>query len=424
MSAVFSWALDSQSYNVWGAILVTPMIILLNLMLIRRVTRGSGEPWLPAILSVALAAKIVGALVRYLVAYGVYGGAADAERYNVYAAGQYGLWRQGFVVWDWGSAQGTQYMELITTAIYTVIGPSPLAGFLVFGSFAFWGQYLLFRAFRISLPEGDGRRYALLVLLLPSLLYWPSSIGKESWLMLFVGVTALGAAKMFVRQRGALGLLAVGAVGTTLIRPHIAVLLFAGVLVAQLFRPSGSASTDILRKVGGIAILGGAAYVISTKSATFLGIDDFNWQALSETVTFRSEQTVQGGSEFSPVPLTSVTGIPAALATVLFRPFTWEAHSVQLLVQSLEGFFLLILTVRAWPQLRGLPKLLRHNPYVVFSVVYTLAFMWAFSGLGNFGILARQRVLMIPFFLVLLCLPARRKVSSDQLESEFYDAHR
>ena len=78
-------------------------------------------------------------------------------------------------------------MELITTGVYTVIGPITLAGFLVFSSFAFWGAYLLYRAFRIAVPNGDARRYALLVFLLPSMLYWPSSIGKEAWLMLFVG---------------------------------------------------------------------------------------------------------------------------------------------------------------------------------------------------------------------------------------------
>jgi hypothetical protein len=401
------------------------MIVLCNVLLIRRVARRNAEPWLLSVLGLAFAAKVAGTLVRYLVAYGVYDGLADAERYNVYAAEQYRLWRQGFVVWDWGSAQGTQYMELITTAIYTVIGPSTLAAFLVFGSFAFWGQYLLYRAFRIALPDGNGRRYALLVLFLPSMLYWPSSIGKESWLMLFVGVTALGAAKLFARDRGALLLLALGAVGTTLIRPHIAVMLFAGLMVAQLFRPGGTASTDILRKVGGIAVLALAGYVLTSQSATFLGIDDFDWQAVSETVDFRSEQTTQGGSAFSPVPITSFLGIPVALVTVLFRPFPWEAHNAQLLAQSLEGLLLLVLTVRAWPQLRGLPRLMRRNAYVVFCVVYSSAFIWAFSGIGNFGILARQRVLMIPFFLVLLALPAAdRALEQANPDKELDDARR
>jgi len=49
---------------------------------------------------------------------------------------------------------------------------------------------------------------------------------------------------------------------------------------------------------------------------------------------------------------------------------------------------------------------MRANPYVAFSVFYVLSFVWAFSNIGNFGILARQRVLMLPLFLVVLALPA------------------
>ena len=48
---------------------------------------------------------------------------------------------------------------------------------------------------------------------------------------------------------------------------------------------------------------------------------------------------------------------------------------------------------------------MRTNPYVTFAVVYALAFIIAFAGFANFGILARQRTLMLPFFLVLLALP-------------------
>jgi hypothetical protein len=48
---------------------------------------------------------------------------------------------------------------------------------------------------------------------------------------------------------------------------------------------------------------------------------------------------------------------------------------------------------------------MRTNSYIVFAVVYASAFIVAFSGFSNFGILARQRVLMLPLFLVLLALP-------------------
>jgi hypothetical protein len=405
-SLAFAWAVEHQAYNVWGAMIAVPLVVAGNAVLIWRVCAREKDQFVVRVIAVGFAAKLAGALVRYGVAYGVYEGAADAERYNVYAATHYFMWRQGTFTWEWGGKQGTQYMELLTTAVYTVIGPSPLTGFAVFSSFAFWGAYLLYRAFAIAVPTGDARRYAVLLFLLPSMLYWPSSIGKEAWLMLFFGVTALGTAKFFARQRGGLVLVALGVVATAVIRPHIAIMMFAAIAMAQLFRPTRARSLDVISKFAGITVMGLALGVLATQSASLLGIDDLSWQGISETVNWRSGLTEQGGSAFTPVPIWSLFGIPMAFLTVVFRPFPWEAGNVQLILQSLEGLLLLVLTVRAWPRLRHLPRLMRTNSYLVYAVVYVSAFIVAFSGFGNFGILARQRVLMIPLFIVLLALPS------------------
>jgi hypothetical protein len=406
LAGTFAWVLGTESYNLWGALITVPVVVAINVILIGRVSRREDEPWLAFLLGVALAAKLAASLARYYVAYVLYSGQADAQGYNLAAASLYDDWRRGNITWEWGGKQGTQYLELITTAVYTVVGPSPLAGFIIFASMAFWGQYLLFRAFRVALPDGDGKRYALLVMLLPSMLYWPSSIGKEAWLLLFVGVTALGAARFFTRQKGALVLLGVGAAGITLIRPHLAVLLFGALAVAQLFRPQARQSTGVLSKLGGLVVLVVAGVILTSQSASFLGIDDFSWQAVSDSVDKASDQASEGGgSAFESTPIRSPVDVPSAAVTVVFRPFPWEAHNAQMLLQGLEGLLLIVLLVRAWPRWRHLPSVMRASPYVTFAVVYVAGFIWAFSGFGNFGILARQRVLMLPFFLVLLALP-------------------
>lgn len=398
--------MDTQSYNSWGALIVVPVVVALNAVLLMAAARRERDPWFTRVLVLGFAAKMVGVFGRYFVAYYIYRGTADAEGYNQYAVTHYLYWRAGNITWDPSSKPGTQAMELLTTALYTVVGPTVLSAFFVFGSLAFWGVYLLYRAFRIALPGADHRRYALLLFLLPSLLYWPSSIGKESWILLFIGVTALGAARFFNRQivSGA-PLLVVGALGTALIRPHVTVLLFAALFVAQIVRPTTKTSTSILTKAAGLFVLGIAGVILATQSAQFLGIDDFSWQAVADQVEWAGGQTAQGGSVFTPVPLNTPLGIPAAVVTLLFRPFPWEASNVQMLLQSLEGLLLIWLTITAWPRLKALPRLLRRNPYLVFALVYTLAFIIAFAGFANFGILARQRVLMLPFFLVLLSLP-------------------
>ena len=57
--------------------------------------------------------------------------------------------------------------------------------------------------------------------------------------------------------------------------------------------------------------------------------------------------------------------------------------------------------------LRNLWRQMRDSPYVAYSVGIVLSFTYAFSAFSNFGILARQRVQVLPFFLVLLCIPER-----------------
>ena len=83
-----------------------------------------------------------------------------------------------------------------------------------------------------------------------------------------------------------------------------------------------------------------------------------------------------------------------------------------MLMQSLEGLLVIVLIVRYWSRVKQLPRIMRTNPYVVFAVVYCLAFIIAFAGFANFGILARQRTLMIPLFVVLLALPAASGTAS------------
>ncbi|MDO5499330.1 MAG: hypothetical protein Q4F67_06575 [Propionibacteriaceae bacterium] len=386
-------------------------------MLLWIASRVERDPVVTKLLFAGFAAKCVGVFFRYVSVFFIYDRVGDAVRYNDFATLYYQSWRAGVITWpQYDGKAGTQALELITTAVYVFTGPSPLAGFYVFGSMAFWGTYLIFRAFRTAVPDGRYRRYAALLFLLPSMLYWPSSIGKESWQLLFVGVVAYGVGRFFTGRWTGLIWIALGAAGVGLIRPHIALLLIAALVTAQLLRRTSKTPAAFLAKIVGVAVMLGALVFFIQSSADFLGLDEVTADSVTEKVEWAGGQTAQGGSAFTPVPLTSPIGIPMAFLTVLFRPFPWEASSGLVLLQSLEGIVLIGLLIKAWPQLRQLPKLLGVTPYLTFALAYVCAYVLAFSGFGNFGIIARQRSLMLPFFLVLLALPlvidARRRSRS------------
>ncbi|MDQ4044748.1 MAG: hypothetical protein M3173_04785, partial [Chloroflexota bacterium] len=248
------------------------------------------------------------------------------------------------------------------------------------------------------------RRFALLVFLLPSLLYWPSSIGKDAWMLLTLGVAALGTAKIVTGRRSGVVALALGIAGMGFVRPHVAAMVLVAVLIAMIPRRAGGASARFGARLAIIAVtlLGGSFLLQEVES--FFGLEGDLREArgvLEET----EQRTTQGGSSFSAEPVESITDLPNALVTVLFRPFPHEAHNVQSLISSLEGVFLLVLFLAAARRLARAPTAAWREPYLLFTLAYSLLFVVAFSGFGNFGILARQRIQVLPLLLVLLTFP-------------------
>jgi hypothetical protein len=200
----------------------------------------------------------------------------------------------------------------------------------------------------------------------------------------------------------AAGLLGVGLM--FLVRPHVALLVIVGFAVALFARPTHqrSGARLVARLVCIVLLLFGGSYVAST-ATQFLGTEDDITAALDSTVA----QTEQGGAAFKASVVRSPIDYPIAFATVWFRPFPTEASGGggPQLASSFENMFLLGLLMFSWKQLRTLPRAVIRIPYATYAVVYSLVFVYAFSAIGNFGILARQRTQGTVLFFVVLCLP-------------------
>ena len=87
---------------------------------------------------------------------------------------------------------GTGWIRYVSGITHAFVIDDMFVTFLIFTFLSFIGVYLCYLAFVRAVPEGDHRRYALLLFLWPSLLFWPSSIGKEAWMLFGIGVTVLG----------------------------------------------------------------------------------------------------------------------------------------------------------------------------------------------------------------------------------------
>ena len=407
--AALSWSMEHATYDVWGALISVPLLVVISVPLLRRAIRIEGERWFTSLFIAAFALKLGGGLARYFVVQYTYSGVADANSFDQSGQRLSHLWIHGQFSIDTGSSiVGNGFLRLLTAAVYTLSGPSRISGFVVFSWIGFWGLYFAYRAFRLALPDGAYRRYALLVFFLPSLLFWPSSIGKEAWMTFSVGLIALGAAKLYVRRRGGYVVLALGLAAGALVRPHVIVFAVAGVLVGYVLGPRrrpGPASA--VWKTVGVAVLTVAAFILIHRAAGFVGLHRISGEEITSTLKSIGGRTSEAGSHFTPTPVNSPADFPKGLVTVLFRPFPWEAHNAQAVVSSIEGLALVALMVLSWRRLLRLPKLLLRRPYVAFCVIYMILFVYAFSAFSNFGILVRERVQVLPFFLVLAALPLR-----------------
>ncbi|MGH8900394.1 MAG: hypothetical protein ACRDYA_01610 [Egibacteraceae bacterium] len=398
------------SYDTWGGLVIGPLLFAVTLPLANRVARVEQDPRIVWLLMWGLVFKLAASFVRYLVAFEVYDGVADANAYVHVGTQLSELFRQGIFALEPGRPLiGTRFIEIVTGVVYTLTGPTKLGGFLVFSWLAYWGLYLFYRAFRIAYPEGDRRRYALLVFFLPSLLFWPSSIGKDAWMILTLGLCAYGVARVLTNDVKGYLPLSVGLLGVTMVRPHMSALVCCGMMLSYLVRrsPERRSIFGPLARGIGIAVLVAGSLVIITQAERFFGIETQGAAEGVNAVFAQTErQTAQGGSEIEVTPVRSPLQLPLATVTVLFRPFPFEAHNVQNLIASLEGLALMSLVALSLPRFASLPSQLRHHPYLIFAAVYSLLFIVAFSNIGNLGILARQRAQLFPFALVFFALPA------------------
>jgi hypothetical protein len=317
---------------------------------------------------------------------------------------------------------GTGGIRIIAGAVSVVTGTNIAAKFLIFAWMGFLGSYLLYRAFATALPNADHKRYALLVFLWPSLLFWPSSIGKDCWMLLTLGIASLGAARILVRRPGGYTLLVIGLLAGSFVRPHVALMSLLAFGVALLLgrrestRPGVTPSS--VAKVAGLVVLIAVGGVLVSRAADVLDVNDFSSSSINTALETNVGRTDQGGSSFAAANPQNPIGYVEATVTILFRPFPFESHGAEQIATSLEGIFLLGLVCASWRRIVSAFGRLRSEPYVTYAVVYLLIFFFAFGTIGNFGILARQRSQAMPFVFVLLALyPATRKTDPAKRET-------
>ena len=404
-------------------------ILLGGLPLTRRFAIAIKAPELANLLFGALITKMAFAVVRYIFIYTVYDGLGDAAQYDRVGWQFAQLVRKGNLSPSIPALENTEdatrRLTKVTGYLYAIIGHSQYAGFFIFAVAAFVGLLLTARGVQIALPEVSTKRLYVALLFFPSLLFWPASIGKDSLMVLLLGTSVLGAGMLLAPRTRPLGVIpfGLGLASMLMIRPHVGLMSVMALavsvglsVIARAESHRNSTRARFIRALLLIVMVIGS--IVAAGSVTRL-FDEKAGEATSMQGAFKEtlRLTQVGNSKFQPVEMSSPVALPAAVVSVFFRPFPWEVRNVNTLISGLEGVALLVALVASQRRLRSIGRLAFRRPIVIFALVYIVMFTVAFSNIGNFGILARQRTQALPLIVILVAFPlvddVRRERSGD-----------
>ncbi len=414
-----------------GPFLVPVAALLLSVAAARRMARvHPAEPWIGRWLIIGTVAKIAASYLRYYNLVVTYNGQGDATGYDQYGREFAHAWATGGKVPVLSNLRETNFIRWFTGVVYYVFGSNLLTGTFVFGLLALLGSYFWYRATVDAVPIVNPRMYLALVLFAPSILFWPALVGKEALMQFGLGVVALGASYL-LRQHLLTGLLITLSGGWLLwvVRPHLLALVAVGAGAAYLagrVRREGRRAGLLSRPLGIIVVAFLVAFAIG-QGAKFLGINALSPSSIQGELDQQTTRSDQGGSHFNngnnslnPIYL------PRDAVTVLVRPFPWEAGGGLQILAALEGTALGFLLVWRFASLRVALSRSREAPFLMLCWVLTALYAIAFASFANFGLLVRQRSLVLPAVFVLVAvdpaLDRRRRARISSITSGSSDS--
>jgi hypothetical protein len=280
-----------------------------------------------------------------------------------------------FVVWltSFPTSLGFTYWPL--AFLYNALGAAGLVFF-----------YAALREVAGPSPTRLTRFLIPLCVLIPSLSFWTSGIGKDSIALLSVGLFLWSVMSLGRRQPGAV----FGALIMFMVRPHIAILMVIAVAAGTLFVPRLERGVRLAM----LALASAAAAFAVPLALLYAGTGRF--ASIGEYIGERQEQNLGGGSS---IDITSMN--PAfRLLSYLYRPLPTDASGVEQLAASLDNLFLIALTGVGLVAMSraGFVRVIR--AYGI-PLLYGLACLLLLSQVtANLGLAMRQKWMLVPALML------------------------
>lgn len=321
-------------------------------------------------------------------------------------------WRgpaQGELFTTYGEVLGTGMVEILMYPFAYWFKLSFFSCFLPFAALGSIGTLLL-GATVIHLRQGDMTKLTWVLLALPNCIFWSSAPGKDV-MMWFFGSLLLYT--LFCMRGGLKGItfLLFSLAGMFAFRPHVAIASILALLPVLLRAPHGVVWLSRYRIGVFVFCLIGLLVAIPL-AKDYLRVEDFtDVSAYTERFKASGElYSAENEGEASSIDLTGASP-PMRMVAFMFRPLFFDANGLMGVLASLENLLLLVLTILIIFKRRFWWGLLNRD-FLISAPLYLWCFSWimlSMSGGNNLGLFARQKVQLMPFWILLMCLLATRK---------------
>ncbi len=318
-------------------------------------------------------------------------------------------------------------------AVFSVIGFGTYSTIaILFSLFSFWGLWLMYNIFCKIDPKLK-YYFAIAIFFIPSVVFWGSGLLKDSLMMGCLGLLFYGFYNLFISRTNIIKSLIyifIAFIILYYIRIYILLGFVPPALVWVFMTNNKKIRNPIIRRfIAPIFIALGVLFAYLFAVNITEGHSKYDLSKISERTKINAQylyrvSIAQDGSAYYLEGLdgtieSMVKIAPQAIFVTLFRPLLWEARNPLMLISAIESFVFLVFTVLVLFKTGPVQiiKLISANPFLLFSIIFTLALAVAI-GLNsfNFGTLVRYKISILPFyfsFLAILYFHRRANIIND-----------
>ena len=309
---------------------------------------------------------------------------------------------------DWLDLYGTSttFIDFIAYPLTNMVNLPYVIVMVIFAWIGYLGFIFTYLFFRENIPIKinlfNKWDFLTVLLFLPNMHFWTSSLGKGS--VIFLGIMMFVYALKVPKKRWLT--LLVGSLIIYHVRPHVFMFMVVG---AGLGFMSGNKKISTAKKIGAFIVMIGLLIVIQDKVLSVVNLDGSEdvVNDFQDFTTTRSEglsEDAGSGVDMASYPL------PIKLFTFWFRPLFLDAPGVLGLIVSAENLLYLLITFKILKK-DFISFIKKSGPLVKMSfVVFLMTSLAMTFVMSNLGIIMRQKSMVMYFlFFVVYYYLAEKK---------------